>query len=32
MAPNRVRIAKQTVIGWGVVAAGVLLLSFIQYE
>ncbi len=29
MAPNRVRIAKQTVIGWGVVAAGVLLLSFL---
>ncbi len=29
MAPNRVRIAKQTLIGWGVVAAGVLLLSFL---
>ncbi len=27
IAPNRVRIAKQTLIGWGVVAAGILLLS-----
>ena len=26
-APNRVRLAKQTVIGWGVVAAAILLLS-----
>lgn len=27
MKPNRVRIAKQALIGWGVVAAGILLLS-----
>ena len=29
LAPNRVRIAKQTLIGWGVIAAGVLLLSYL---
>ncbi len=29
LAPNRVRIAKQTLIGWGVVAAGVLLLYYL---
>jgi len=29
MAPNRVRIAKQVVMGWGVVAAGILLLSYL---
>lgn len=29
MAPSRVRIAKQSLIGWGVVAAGLLLLSLL---
>lgn len=27
--PNRVRIAKQTLMGWGIIAAGILLLSYL---
>jgi len=29
LAPNRVRIAKQAAMGWGVAAAGILLLSYL---
>jgi len=29
ISPNRVRIVKQTIIGWGIVASGILLLSYL---